>query len=70
MVDNKKAPPKGEVAVYKFYKIEGDKVTRNKRECLKCGKGVFMAEHKDRFTCGKCGYTEFARKDSAKKGKK
>ncbi|MEW5839827.1 30S ribosomal protein S27ae [Nitrososphaera sp.] len=72
---DKKAPAKGEVAVYKFYKVEkdGSKVTRTKRECIKCGKGVFMAEHKDRFTCGKCGYTEFARsKDSAaaKKGKK
>jgi len=27
--------------------------------CPKCGAGVFMAEHKDRFTCGKCKYTEF-----------
>ncbi len=27
--------------------------------CPKCGTGVFMAEHKDRLTCGKCGYTEF-----------
>ncbi|MCD6403782.1 MAG: 30S ribosomal protein S27ae, partial [Nanoarchaeota archaeon] len=24
-----------------------------------CGPGVFLAEHKDRFSCGKCGYTEF-----------
>lgn len=70
MADAKKAPKKGEVSVYKFYKVEGDKVTRNKRECIKCGKGVFMAEHKDRFTCGKCGYTEFARKEQPKKAKK
>jgi len=27
--------------------------------CPKCGVGVFLAEHKDRRTCGKCGYTEF-----------
>jgi small subunit ribosomal protein S27Ae len=67
---DKKAAAKGEVAIHKFYKVEGSKVTRLKRECLKCGKGVFMAEHKDRFTCGKCGYTEFARKEQAKKGKK
>ncbi len=26
---------------------------------------VFIAEHKDRFSCGKCGYTEF--KSSVKK---
>ncbi len=25
--------------------------------CPKCGSR--MAEHKDRFTCGKCHYTEF-----------
>jgi ribosomal protein S27AE len=29
-----------------------------------------MAEHKDRFTCGKCGFTEFTHKETAKKGKK
>jgi len=23
------------------------------------GKGVYMSEHKDRHTCGKCGLTEF-----------
>ena len=67
---DKKAPAKGEVQVYKFYKVDKDKVTRNKRECLKCGKGVFMAEHKDRFACGKCGYTEFVRKEQPKKAKK
>jgi len=67
---DKKAPAKGEVAVYKFYKVEGDKVTRSRRDCPRCGKGTFMAEHKDRFTCGKCGYTEFTHKDTAKKGKK
>ncbi|MEM2131594.1 MAG: 30S ribosomal protein S27ae [Candidatus Woesearchaeota archaeon] len=27
--------------------------------CPKCGPGVFMAEHKNRISCGKCGYTEF-----------
>jgi small subunit ribosomal protein S27Ae len=25
--------------------------------CPKCGSR--MAEHSDRYTCGKCGYTEF-----------
>ena len=27
------------------------------RQCQKCGSR--MAEHADRFACGKCGYTEF-----------
>ena len=30
-----------------------------KKTCPKCGAGVFMAEHKNRIACGKCGYTEF-----------
>ena len=34
--------------------------------CQKCGPGVFMAKHKDRMTCGKCGYTEFGNKEEAK----
>lgn len=32
------------------------------RSCPRCGAGVFMALHKDRNTCGKCGYTEFSKK--------
>ncbi|MGC8675928.1 MAG: 30S ribosomal protein S27ae [Candidatus Micrarchaeia archaeon] len=28
--------------------------------CPKCG--ARMAEHADRFTCGKCGYTEWKEK--------
>jgi len=42
-----------------FYEISGDSISKKKRECPKCGSGVFMAEHKNRFTCGKCHYTEF-----------
>ena len=30
---DKKAPGKGEVTIYKFYNVQGDKVTRNKRDC-------------------------------------
>ena len=26
--------------------------------CPKCGPGVFLADHKDRLSCAKCGYTE------------
>jgi len=56
---DKKKPLKGEVAVHNFYVIEGNTVTRKKRDCPRCGKGVFMAEHRDRYSCGKCGFTEF-----------
>ncbi len=45
--------------VYKFFKVDGDKLTKLKKICSRCGKGNYMAEHKDRRTCGKCGLTEF-----------
>jgi ubiquitin-small subunit ribosomal protein S27Ae len=54
--------------ISKFYKLSDNKVERIKRECPRCGKGVFMAEHKDRLTCGKCSYTEF-QKEQGKKSK-
>lgn len=57
---------KSKNSVSKFYKISENKVERNKRECPRCGKGVFMAEHKDRLTCGKCSYTEFQKEQSKK----
>jgi small subunit ribosomal protein S27Ae len=42
-----------------FFKIDGDKINRIRKHCPKCGPGVFIAEHKNRISCGKCGYTEF-----------
>lgn len=42
-----------------YYKVSGDKATRTHKTCSRCGKGVFMSEHKNRRTCGKCGLTEF-----------
>ena len=59
---------KTEVCISKFYKITDNKVERTRRECPRCGKGVFMAVHKDRLTCGKCSYTEF-QKEQTKKSK-
>jgi small subunit ribosomal protein S27Ae len=55
----KKAVKGASDAIHKYYKISGDKITRLHRLCSRCGKGVFMSEHKDRRTCGKCGLTEF-----------
>jgi len=59
MVDKKKNK---DSKIYKFYKFENDVVKKVRRECPRCGKGIFMAEHKDRHTCGKCGFTEFLHK--------
>ena len=45
--------------IYKFYKVDDAKVTRLRKECPRCGKGTFLAEHSDRLSCGKCGYADF-----------
>ena len=42
-----------------LYQIENNTLVRKKKVCPKCGEGVFLAEHKNRVSCGKCGYTEF-----------
>jgi small subunit ribosomal protein S27Ae len=42
-----------------FFKVEGDRITRVRKYCPKCGPAIFLAEHKNRLSCGKCGYTEF-----------
>jgi len=68
MVDAKEA--KGKSAKKKtkrckkssYYMIENGKLTRTKKICPKCGNGVFMGEHKDRFVCGSCRYTEMKKK--------
>ncbi|MGV9200328.1 MAG: 30S ribosomal protein S27ae [Promethearchaeia archaeon] len=52
----------------KYFKVEGDKLVRTHRTCPKCGEGYYLADHYDRQSCGKCGYTIFKR--SSKKGKR
>ncbi|MHA2243449.1 MAG: 30S ribosomal protein S27ae [Candidatus Hodarchaeales archaeon] len=43
-----------------YYKPDFKKGTikRTHKFCPRC-KGSFMARHKDRISCGLCGYTEF-----------
>jgi len=50
------------MAITKLYTVSGNSVKRNKKSCPKCGEGYFLAEHKDRLTCGKCSYMEKTRK--------
>jgi len=47
---------------WKLYEVQGGKVKRKNRFCPRCGPGVFMADHGDRWSCGRCGYTEWKRK--------
>jgi ubiquitin-small subunit ribosomal protein S27Ae len=46
-----------------FYKVEGGKLSRTEKVCDRCGSGTFMAEHKDRFYCGKCAMTIWKKKE-------
>ena len=43
----------------KQYEVADGKLTRKNQFCPECGDGVFLAVHKDRVSCGKCGYTKF-----------
>lgn len=45
-----------------LYEVNGETLLRKSKFCPRCGEGVFMAEHKNRFSCGSCGYTEWKEK--------
>ena len=45
---------------WKKYRIEGDKVIREKT-CPRCGQGIFLMKTPNRLYCGKCHYTEFTK---------
>ncbi|MCD1294801.1 30S ribosomal protein S27ae [Methanocella sp. CWC-04] len=56
----KAAPAKGSGLKSRMYEVSKEgKVTRKGQTCPRCGDGVFLAAHKDRTSCGKCGYTEY-----------
>ncbi len=59
MADKKKASDA--MQVWKLYDAKGGLKHKNK-SCPKCGPGVFLAEHKNRISCGKCGYAEMKSK--------
>jgi len=43
---------------YTKYKVNGDKILRE-RYCPRCGPGIFLMITQNRSYCGKCNYTEF-----------
>ncbi len=59
----KERKPRANIQVWKLYRVSGESVERLKKECPRCGRGYFMAEHKDRLSCGNCGYTTFKQKN-------
>jgi ubiquitin-small subunit ribosomal protein S27Ae len=50
-----------------LYEVQGESLTRTHKSCPKCGAGVFLAEHDNRRSCGRCGYSES--KTAVPKGK-
>jgi small subunit ribosomal protein S27Ae len=53
--------PKRRIQVYKLYKVDGDSLSRLRKECPRCGRGYFMAQHGNRLTCGHCGYSMYTK---------
>ncbi len=41
-----------------LYEVKGDALGRTHKSCPKCGPGIFLAEHDNRRSCGRCGYSE------------
>lgn len=62
MAEDKKAKKIPKHGRWKLYQVSGDKIKRKNKFCPKCGVGIFLAEHKDRMTCGNCGYMEAKKK--------
>ncbi|MBE0519874.1 30S ribosomal protein S27ae [Candidatus Bathyarchaeota archaeon] len=50
---------KEEKGIFSLYKIENNQVVRLRPTCERCGPGYFMADHGDRYTCGRCGFTRY-----------
>lgn len=56
LADDKKKP----AAAKPVKKEKKFKPYKKGKNCPKCGAGVKLAEHKNRASCGKCGYFERA----------
>lgn len=47
---------------HEYYDVSSGEVRRNRNPCPRCGPGNWLAVHRGRLYCGKCGYTEFEKK--------
>ncbi|MBU1974926.1 MAG: 30S ribosomal protein S27ae [Nanoarchaeota archaeon] len=56
--DKKAKSKKKHQSLAQVYKVEGGSIKRKNKSCPKCGPGTFMADHKNRWSCGKCNYME------------
>jgi len=53
--------PKRRIQAHKLYRVDGNSLSRLRKECPRCGRGYFMAQHGNRLTCGHCGYTVYSK---------
>ncbi|HLC52744.1 MAG TPA: 30S ribosomal protein S27ae [Candidatus Nanoarchaeia archaeon] len=60
--DKKGKPKKQGKKLSALYEISGQLIKRKNKTCPKCGPGMFLANHKNRVVCGKCGYVEMISK--------
>ena len=58
MAKKKEKAPKKPREIWKLYDVQGDKVVRKNQFSPK-SPGDFLANPKNRKSCGKTGYTEF-----------
>lgn len=61
MAEEKKR--KKEIRAASLFKIEEGKIVRTHPTCERCGVGYFMADHGDRYTCGRCGFTKYKQQE-------
>ena len=45
--------------IFSYYKVDEKGLKRLLPFCERCGPGYFMADHGDRYTCGRCGFTRY-----------
>ena len=63
MAEKKGKKPKSKSkhkVVQSWKKYKGGKAQG--KSCPRCGPGTFLATHKNRVHCGKCGYAEISKK--------
>ncbi|MDW7978493.1 MAG: 30S ribosomal protein S27ae [Candidatus Caldarchaeum sp.] len=46
-------------SLWSRFELKDNVLRRALSSCPRCGPGFFMADHGNRLTCGKCGYTKF-----------
>lgn len=64
----KKKERRVELKASDYYSVEGGKLLRRNRFCPKCGVGFFMAKHKDRHVCGRCGFVIYESEEGSGSG--